>query len=212
MAAKKTSRTRSTASSEPPLQEQAEQLQRKLGESAQQIWLAGVGAFGRAQTEGSRLFETLVKEGSRVEQRAGSGAGKVREALDSGVHGARTRAAETLGRVDQAFRGKVQGALKSLEVPTRRELGALLDRIDSLNALLRRYNGQADTPGAKAHKSTARKTATRKTAAAGGPPARKAAVKKTTHKPRPRTAVTKVAGPAAGEAPAKKAAARKALR
>nr|ART35440.1 A346 [uncultured bacterium] len=37
-------------------------------------------------------------------------------------------------------------------------------------------------------------------------------MKKTTHKPRPRTAVTKVAGPAAGEAPAKKAAARKALR
>ena len=34
-------------------QAQAERLSKTLSESAQQIWLAGVGAFGRAQAEGA---------------------------------------------------------------------------------------------------------------------------------------------------------------
>ena len=37
-------------------------------DSAQQIWLAGMGAFGRAQEEGTKLFEGLVKEGMGLEQ------------------------------------------------------------------------------------------------------------------------------------------------
>src|SRR6202007_2430157 len=32
-------------------------------DSAQQIWLAGLGAFAKAQEEGGKLFETLVKDG-----------------------------------------------------------------------------------------------------------------------------------------------------
>lgn len=194
MAAKKTSSKRSTPS-EPSLQQQAEQLQRKLGESAQQIWLAGVGAFGRAQTEGSRLFDTLVKEGGRVEQRAGSRVGEARE-----------RAAETLGRVDQAVRSKVQGALKSLEVPTRRELGALLDRIDALNGQLRRHNSQAETPATKARKAATRKTAARKTPAAAPAPARKTAASKAAAS---KAAPRKVARKTVAKAPAGKTTARK---
>src|SRR6218665_2900610 len=31
--------------------------------SAQQIWLAGLGAFSKAQQEGGKVFEALVKEG-----------------------------------------------------------------------------------------------------------------------------------------------------
>ena len=42
-------------------QAEAERLSKSLSESAQQIWLAGVGAFSRAQAEGTKLFEGLVK-------------------------------------------------------------------------------------------------------------------------------------------------------
>ena len=49
---------------------QAERLSKSLSESAQQIWLAGVGAFGRAQAEGTKLFEGLVKEGLNLENTA----------------------------------------------------------------------------------------------------------------------------------------------
>ena len=47
------------------VQAKAEQMARSLRDSAQQIWMAGVGAFTRAQGEGSKLFEALVKEGMR---------------------------------------------------------------------------------------------------------------------------------------------------
>src|SRR4249919_4293745 len=50
------------------LQAKAEQMSRSLVESAQQIWMAGVGAFNRAQGEGSKLFEALVTEGMNVEK------------------------------------------------------------------------------------------------------------------------------------------------
>src|SRR3546814_9728797 len=59
-ASKKTAGSRASADD---LQAQAEKLSKTLSESAQQIWLAGVGAFGRAQAEGTKLFEGLVKEG-----------------------------------------------------------------------------------------------------------------------------------------------------
>ena len=41
---------------------------KSITESAQQIWLAGMGAFNRAQSEGSKLFETLVRDGLSLEQ------------------------------------------------------------------------------------------------------------------------------------------------
>src|SRR3546814_18597127 len=64
-ASKKTAGSRASADD---LQAQAEKLSKTLSESAQQIWLAGVGAFGRAQAEGTKLFEGLVKEGLNLEQ------------------------------------------------------------------------------------------------------------------------------------------------
>ncbi|PAK99390.1 poly(hydroxyalkanoate) granule-associated protein, partial [Staphylococcus hominis] len=42
---------------------------RRLTGSAQQIWLAGLGVFARAQAEGSRVFDDLVKEGESVDAR-----------------------------------------------------------------------------------------------------------------------------------------------
>ena len=79
----------------PGAQEQAERLSKTLSESAQQIWLAGVGAFGRAQAEGTKLFEGLVKEGLNLEQTArkftGGQAGALRDAVESKVGQARER-------------------------------------------------------------------------------------------------------------------------
>ena len=40
----------------------AAQLAGTVKESAQQIWLAGLGAFSKAQEEGGKVFEALVKD------------------------------------------------------------------------------------------------------------------------------------------------------
>ena len=50
----------------------------KIRESANQIWLAGLGAFSKAEQEGVKMFEALVAEGEKVEERIGKPACCVR--------------------------------------------------------------------------------------------------------------------------------------
>src|SRR5437588_10275080 len=45
------------------------QLAGTVKESAQQIWLAGLGAFSKAQEEGGKVFDTLVKEGMAIQRK-----------------------------------------------------------------------------------------------------------------------------------------------
>lgn len=150
-------------------QEQAERLSKSLSDSAQQIWLAGVGAFGRAQAEGTKLFEALVKEGLGMEQTArkfaGGRAEEARAAVETRVGQARERAADTWDRLENVFEDRVQRALVKLGVPGREDLAELNKRVETLTAELRRQNGTAPRKrAAKASSKTAKK-ATRKTAA-----------------------------------------------
>ena len=142
-ARKKTRKTK--AAEEDNLQAQAQRLSKNLSESAQQLWLAAVGAFGRAQAEGGKLFETLVKEGLNLEQRtrklAGGRVDAVRDAMEQTVGQARERATDTWDRLEKVFEDRVQRALRRLEVPSREDLSGLLDRVDALNAELRRLGG-----------------------------------------------------------------------
>ena len=138
--AKKT--TRSTKASAA----QAEQLSKTLSESAQQVWLAGVGAFSRAQSEGTRLFEALIKEGLKIEQNAlkfaGGQADVVRGAVESKVGQARERATDTWDRLEKVFEDRVQRALTKLGVPDRDDLAELTRKVDTLTAELRRQGGK----------------------------------------------------------------------
>ena len=147
---KKTAARKKSAAAEASAQAQAERLSKSLSESAQQIWLAGVGAFGRAQAEGTKLFEGLVKEGLNLEQTArklaGNRADVVRDAVESRVGQARERAADTWDRLEKVFEDRVQRALVKLGVPGRDDLAALVDRVDALNAELRRVGGTATKP------------------------------------------------------------------
>jgi hypothetical protein len=38
-------------------------------DSAHQIWLAGMGAFSKAQAEGGKVFEALIKEGTSLQKK-----------------------------------------------------------------------------------------------------------------------------------------------
>lgn len=170
---KKTARKTASAGN-ASAQLNAERLSKTLSESAQQIWLAGVGAFGRAQAEGTKLFEGLVKEGLSLEQTArklaGNRADVVRDAVESRVGQARERAADTWDRLEKVFEDRVQRALVKLGVPGRDDLATLVERVDALTAELRRIDGSSPTPtrakkarAAKSHKPAAAKRAVRKT-------------------------------------------------
>jgi len=188
---KKTVRAKPAAakSNAADLQAKAEHLSRSLVESAQQIWMAGVGAFTRAQGEGSKLFEALVKEGMTIEKSTRKLAtGKVdavRDAMEDRVGVVRGRASDTWDRLERVFEDRVQRALNRLGIPGREELAELISRVDELTAQLKksgapaaaRARKAAATPKPKAKAKAARKAAVRKAPAKASKPARKSARK-----------------------------------
>jgi poly(hydroxyalkanoate) granule-associated protein len=124
---------------------------KSIMESAQQIWLAGLGAFAKAQGQGGAMFETLLKEGSNLEQKtrklASGKVDDVRDAVESGVSQVRERTQETWDRLEQVFEDRVSRALAKLGVPGRKELDDLLKRVDDLNRDVRKFTGGGLRPG-----------------------------------------------------------------
>ena len=143
-----------------------------MRESAQKIWLAGLGAFERAKTDGPKMFETLVEQGRSIGV-------KTREAADQAMRAMREGAYSGAGRWDkleQVFEDRVAKSLGRLGVLTSREVDHLSRQVQELNENVRSLmRGGTGKPGA-AKKRKAR-GAGRK---AGGPKkaARKARSKK----------------------------------
>ncbi|MET0659243.1 MAG: phasin family protein [Steroidobacteraceae bacterium] len=106
-----------------------------------QIWLAGLGALGRAHNAGPKLFQSLVKEGRALqadtrevtEDTLSHAVGDLREALNVRTDAVRDKATETWDNVEKIFQSRVHKALQQLGVPTAREIAALSRKVDQLN-------------------------------------------------------------------------------
>ncbi len=124
----------------PNLHEQGERLGRKVSDSAQQIWLAGLGALSRAQAEGSRLFESLVREGETVEEdrRSETPRGNLRDTVEHTFEQARASASGTWEWMEKSLDGQVQRVLRRMDIPNRSDIEALNERIDALTRRLNR--------------------------------------------------------------------------
>lgn len=133
-------------------------------ESAQEIWLAGLGAFAKAQEEGGKVFEALVKEGESLQSRT-------RKMTDEGIAKVAGKAAGTWDRLEQVFEDRVARALGSLGVPSKNDIDRLSKRVVELSAAV-----QALTEGKAAPKIVAKPVA--KVAAVAAPAAAKPAAAK----------------------------------
>lgn len=115
-------------------------LRQTVQDSAQQIWLAGLGAFAKAQAEGGKVFDTLVREGSALQQRTQSGASErlaeAAERMNAVASEFGQRAAGQWGKLEGLFEERVARALGALGVPTAAEVQALQDRVAALEARL----------------------------------------------------------------------------
>jgi len=124
---------------------------KSIMESAQQIWLAGLGALTKAREDGTKLFENLVKEGLSLEaatRKIATGkVDEVRGAVESGVSQVRERTQETWDRLEQVFESRVSRALGKLGVPGRKDLDELLKRVDELNSQVIKLNPAAKKAG-----------------------------------------------------------------
>ena len=159
-------------------------------ESAQQIWLAGLGAFSKAQAEGGKVFEALVKEGVNMQRKTQTVAEeKITEAaqrMTSAATEMGSRAAGQWDKLETIFEDRVAKALGRLGIPTARDLQALHERIDALTAELAQARKTSAPRTAKAPAKTAGRAAGKATSTAAGKTAGKAAHPTPTTKAAPR--------------------------
>jgi poly(hydroxyalkanoate) granule-associated protein len=113
-------------------------LASSVKESAQQIWLAGMGAFSKAQEEGTKVFETLVKEGMNLQKKTqGIAEDKISEVTGkmSAMAGTVTaKAGQNWDKLETIFEQRTAKAMSKLGVPTAADVQALSKRVDELAA------------------------------------------------------------------------------
>jgi len=95
--------------------------------AANQIWLAGLGAFANAPTEGGKLFDALVKRGEVVQKRAS-------KVTDQTIVDVKETASKSWDRLEKVLEDGVARALHTLNVPTKNEFDKLSRRVAELTA------------------------------------------------------------------------------
>jgi poly(hydroxyalkanoate) granule-associated protein len=134
-------------------------------ESAQQIWLAGLGAWSKAQEEGGKVFEALVKEGSTLQRKTQAVAeekiGEVTNKMSNMAGDVTAKAGQQWDKLESIFEERTSRALNKLGVPSSKDIEALIKRIDELSAQVAKLSkgAPAKAPRAASAKRAANGTA-----------------------------------------------------
>lgn len=112
-------------------------LPKSILDSSRQIWLAGLGAFSKAQAGGMKVFETLVEQGEVLEKKtrhvAADAAAVARGAARAKAKEVQAMAGGTWDKLEQVFEDRVARALSKLGVYTQSDVERLSDRVDALS-------------------------------------------------------------------------------
>ena len=147
-------------------------LSDSVKDSAQLIWQAGLGAFSRAQAEGTKAFEALVKEGMNLQRKTQSAAEeKISEAthkMSDMATGISSKASGQWDKLESIFEERVAKALNKLGVPSSKDVSALIERIEELNKSVQKLSAKSAVvkPATKAVAKTATKPAAKTVAKA----------------------------------------------
>ena len=132
-----------------------QRFSRGVMDSAQQIWLAGLGALSRTQQEGGRFFDALVEEGVRIQEKTHAytheQTEQARVQAEPWIEAARKRTNEAVGKLEQVFDTRIASTLKRMQMPSRADIQDLSERVDALARELR-----ASRPAAKPRAATKR--------------------------------------------------------
>jgi poly(hydroxyalkanoate) granule-associated protein len=112
-------------------------LAENIKASAQQIYLAGLAQFSKAQQNSGSVFETMVKEGLAVQRRTQAAAEeRISEVTNRAAGVANEVAAKASGqwnKLEDIFEDRVSRALNKLGVPSAKDIESLISRIDALS-------------------------------------------------------------------------------
>lgn len=117
------------------------QLVTAIRESANQIWLAGLGAFAKAQKEGSKIFDALVKEGEEVQKQA-------KKSAEDTLTEVKESATKSWDQLEKVFQERVARALHVLNVPSKKDIDTLSHRVHELTAVTKKLSAaMKESPG-----------------------------------------------------------------
>ncbi len=167
--------------SNPPAGLLDSQLAQSVKESAQQIWLAGMGAFAKAQEGRLKVFEALIKEGASLQRKTQSAAeekiGEVTDRMSAMAGDVTAKAGQHWDKLESIFEQRTAKAMNKLGVPTAKDVDALIKRVDALAAAVARLSKVAP---AKTPTKTPAKPATQSAAKTAAKPAAKTAPRRST--------------------------------
>ena len=159
------------------------QMAQSVKESAQQIWLAGMGAFAKAQQGRAKVFEALIKDGLGLQRKTQSAAeekiGEVTERMSAMAGDAASRAGQHWDKLESIFEQRTAKAMNKLGVPTAKDVDALIKRVDELAAAVARLSKASP---AKPVAKGAAKAVAKPAAKSAVKPAAKAAAKKSSRR------------------------------
>ena len=149
-----------------------------MKDSAQQIWQAGLEALNRAQSEGAKALESLVKESSSIQRKTQAAAEEKLSEASSKVSTIATdissKASGKWDKLENIFEERVAKALNSLGVPSAKDVNVLIARIDELNKVVQKLAAKsgleaAAAPSKAAAPKVAKKAAAKKSAPKSAP-------------------------------------------
>jgi len=137
------------------------QLAQAVSQSAQKIWLAGLGAFSRARSEGDKLFDLLVEQGKVLRLRSEKAADQAMKTVRSQADSTLSSAQGKWDKLEQVFEDRVSRSLTRLGVLTSKDVDELARQVADLNESVRALMGGAAPK--RARKAPAKKARARKT-------------------------------------------------
>ena len=118
----------------------------KVEEYSRKIWLAGLGVYSKIDTDGSSLFDSLVKEGEKAEKLTKAGAPKAATSSSttrSKVDDVKELALEKWSELEEAFDKRLNSAISRLGVPSREEVKALHAKVEALTQHIEKLTAAA---------------------------------------------------------------------
>lgn len=127
--------------------EQQQQLADRIKDSARQIWLAGLGAYTKAEEDTGKFFDRLVQEGEDLENRTRGAVNRQVKAVEDRVGEVRERATGTWDRLESVFDERVSRALDRLGIPTPGRVRELEQQVTALQEEVERLRNKLDGEG-----------------------------------------------------------------
>ena len=109
----------------------------EIKRNSHDIWLAGLGAYSTIESEGAKTYESLLAKGKLIESKNEANDEKSgKSAPDTRLNDLKSKANQTMDRIEKAFDLRVSSALNRLGISTQSDLNDLNAKIDSLTRAL----------------------------------------------------------------------------